>query len=226
MSASCPALTYNQELEQGLRLAGEAPEWFAKRRIDIIREHVSSRGQTVHRVMEFGCGTGNHIPFSRLAFRDAEIVGVDISRPSLAIANSKYASTNIRFCTPEEFEQTEAIDLIYVSGVFHHIPAEQHATWLRYLHRVLKPQGTLIIFDNNPFSLPARMVMKRIPFDHDAVMVSPYHFSTSLTQCGFVPAKRRFYFIFPRMLNFLRPLESVLNRWPVGAQYGLFATKQ
>ena len=129
----------------------------------------------------------------------------------------------MRFCTPGEFREEKAGDLGYVNGVFHHIPAAQHAGWLRHFHRILRPQGTLVVFDNNPFSLPARWVMKRIPFDKDALMVNPYRFSKLMAACGFTPARRRFYFIFPHLLRFLRPAEPLLAVLPLGAQYVLFA---
>jgi len=217
------ARAYDRDLRRGLRLAGEEPDWFARQRVAIVSEYLFAAGAAVETILEFGCGVGNHIPFLRRAFPHSRIVGVDVSDDSLEVAADRHAYTNVRFCTPDEFREEKAVDLVYVNGVFHHIPVEQHPGWLRHFHRILRPRGTLAVFDNNPFSLPARWVMKRIPFDQGAVMVNPYRFSKRMAACGFGPVRRRFYFIFPHRLRFLRPAEPLLAALPLGAQYALFA---
>jgi SAM-dependent methyltransferase len=214
------ALVYEQELRQGLRLSGEQPDWFARRRVDIVREYLDAVGRRVADILEFGCGTGNHVPFLGSAFAGARIVGVDVSRESLKVAQARHRAANVRFLTPAEFDEPGSVDLVYVNGVFHHIPPAEHAAWLSYFHRLLRPGGTAAIFDNNPFSLPARLVMGRIPFDRDAIMVNPYRFAALLVRCGFARPRLRFHFIFPGVLGFLRPIESWLDRWPIGAQFG------
>lgn len=223
MNFDLHARAYDHDLRRGLRLAGEEPDWFARQRVAIVSEHLLAAGATVETILEFGCGVGNHIPFLRRSFPHSRIVGVDVSDDSLEVAADRYACSNVRFCTPGEFQDEKTVDLVYVNGVFHHIPAAQHADRLRYFRRILKPQGTLAIFDNNPFSLPARWVMKRIPFDKDAVMVNPYRFSKLMAACGFYPARRRFFFIFPHLLRFLRPAERLLALLPLGAQYVLLS---
>lgn len=205
-------------------MAGEGPDWFAQQRIAIISQYLHTTGAAVETILEFGCGVGNHIPFLREAFPNSRIVGVDVSEDSLKVAAERYTKASVRFCRPDEFQEEKSVDLVYVNGVFHHIPAVEHPDWLRYFHRILRPKGTLVIFDNNPFSLPARWVMKRIPFDRDAVMVNPYHFSKLLTACGFSHTRRQFHFIFPHVLRVLRPVEPLLTRLPLGAQYALLAS--
>jgi len=221
MNFDAYAHAYDRDLRRGLRLAGEESTWFAQQRIAIVSHYLHVAGTSIETVLEFGCGVGNHIPFLREAFHNSRIVGVDVSEDSLSVAAKRCADTNVRLCTPGEFQEENSVDLVYVNGVFHHISAAEHPDWLRYFHRILRPRGTLAIFDNNPFSLPARWVMKRIPFDRDAVMVNPYRFSKLLTTCGFRSARRRFHFIFPHLLRALRPAEPLLARLPLGAQYAL-----
>ena len=48
------------------------------------------------------------------------------------------------------------VDLVFVNGVFHHIPPKDHGVNLDYIQSSLKPGGLLVIFENNPFNPGAR----------------------------------------------------------------------
>lgn len=93
-------------------------------------------------------------------------------------------------------------------------------TLLRTLRRLLTPGGACAVFDNNPWSPAARLVMYRIPFDRDAVMVWPHSLCRELKAAGFEEVHPpRFLFVFPRALARLRSIERGLERIPLGAQY-------
>ena len=220
------ALDYEQQLNRGLKISGQGPEWFARLRVELVRDELRRANADVERIIEFGCGTGNNIPFLHQMCENAQLVGVDISEQSLAVARRRHADTNTRFATPQAIDESASVDLVFVNGVFHHIPPAEHGQWIAWLARVLKPGGLLAFFDNNPFSLPARLVMKLIPFDRDAVMVNPYRFTRLLSRSGFHRARPQFHFIFPRPLSFLRSLEQSVSSWPLGAQYSLFAERK
>ncbi|HSW47414.1 MAG TPA: class I SAM-dependent methyltransferase [Phycisphaerae bacterium] len=219
------ALAYDRQLRRGLRLSGEGPEWFARQRVAFVAKHLGQTGHSPNIILEFGCGTGNHVPFLRTAFQDCTIVGVDVSSESLRVARQRHAGDDIRFYTPTEFDEPQSVDLVFVNGVFHHIPPAEHDRWLAYLARLLRPGGSAAIFDNSPFNPGARLVMRLIPFDRDAVMVNPYRFRKQMAEYGFASPRLRFHFIFPRVLSVLRPVEQALARWPIGAQFGLIAEK-
>jgi hypothetical protein len=87
----------------------------------------------------------------------------------------------------------------------------------------LAPQGVLAVFENNPWNVGARMVMRRIPFDRDAVPLSPPALRALLGGAGLSVRSTRFLFYFPRPLAALRPLEPWLVRVPLGAQYWVLA---
>jgi hypothetical protein len=68
--------------------------------------------------------------------------------------------------------------------------------------------------------------MRRIPFDRDAVPLSPPQARRLLQRSGFARIERpRFLFWFPRWLRPLRALEPALVGVPLGAQYYFLATK-
>lgn len=220
------ALSYDADLCRGLRWSGRGPEWFAERRVERLREYARSLGLAPRRVVEFGCGTGNHVPFLRAAFHGCRFIGVDISRESLDVAAARFGGPDVRFSTPEEYAHEGEADVVYVNGVFHHIPPAEHARWLRHLHDVMATGALLAVFDNNPFSIPARLVMRSIPFDRDAIMVNPYGFARLMRVAGFGDPRLRFHFLFPRALSCLSPIESAVSGLPLGAQFSLFARRE
>ena len=93
------------------------------------------------------------------------------------------------------------------------------------IYRVLRPNGMLAIFENNPWNIGARMVMARIPFDRDAHMLSPLLTAELLRQAGFEVLRTDSLFFFPRVLNGLRFSEPLLGWTRLGAQYLVLAAR-
>ena len=94
------------------------------------------------------------------------------------------------------------------------------------IHRVLRPGGQFALFENNPFNPGTRMVMHCIPFDREARPLRPREAQRLLQGGGFsFLYPPRFLFYFPRSLAFFRPIESLLARIPLGAQYYVLARK-
>jgi SAM-dependent methyltransferase len=107
--------------------------------------------------------------------------------------------------------------------VFHHIAPGDRAYAVRSLRRALRPGGLCSIWENNPWSLPARYVMSRCAFDADAQMVTAHEAWRLLQAAGFEILRIDYIFIFPRWLGALRWCEAFLHRTPLGAQYQVLA---
>lgn len=67
--------------------------------------------------------------------------------------------------------------------------------------------------------------MSKIPFDRDAVLISPLEAKRILKTAGFNVARSDAWFLFPRSLGWLRPLGNLVHRLPLGAQYLVLAQK-
>lgn len=124
----------------------------------------------------------------------------------------------VRLATPERFRDDSA-DWCFCNGVFHHIPRAEQPPNLERLRQILHPGGRLTIFENNPLNPGAHLVMRRIPFDADARMISPFRLARAVRRAGFGQVERAYLFLFPRALASLRGLEPLLLRLPIGAQY-------
>jgi trans-aconitate methyltransferase len=176
-------------------------------------------------VMDFGCGTGNSAPLLRDLLHPEVLVGVDASPRSIEKAASSQKLEGTRFVTTDSYQPRSDLDLAYSNGVFHHIPLEERGGAVDFIYRALKPGGLFALWENNPWNPGTRMVMRRIPFDRDAVTLSAPSARRLLSAGGFEVLATHFLFIFPRCLRWLRPLEGPLHRLPLGAQYEVLCRK-
>jgi len=210
---------YGSQLARGLRLTGEPAEYYARRRITRVRDLARELGVSPRAVLDFGCGAGTSLGILREAFPDARIVGfepepelADVARPAAAAARSELVGR-------EDLVEARFADVVYCNGVFHHIAREERPVAARSVSRALRPGGLTFVWENSPFNPGTRMVMARIPFDRDAVLLPPSELRSLQREAGLTPITTEFHFVFPRPLRFARPLEKALRALPLGGQY-------
>jgi SAM-dependent methyltransferase len=208
---------YEEMLAQGLVLSGESREFFARGRIRELRRRLGAA--TPRRILDFGCGTGETSALLLASFPGATVVGVDTARRTIDAANAAFGGPGLEFVTPERLAAVEPFDLAYSNGVFHHVPPPDRPAVVAEVFAALVPGGRFALFENNPWNPGARWVMRRIPFDRDAVMLSVREARRLLAGAGFEAAAVTTLFYFPRPLAALRPLERPLAALPLGAQY-------
>jgi len=214
---------YREMLNQGIRLSGESQEFFIRGRIDSLKFHLPA-DFAVRRILDFGCGIGTATAHLANKFSHAEVVGVDTSANALDYAREHYGSDRVRFRSLAELSQEGDFDLCYVNGVFHHIEPASRTSAIQNIHGALRSGGRLALFENNPWNPGTRLVMSRIPFDRDAIPLSPPEARRLLHDGGFTqPCQAWSLFYFPRPLGFLRFTEGALSRVPLGAQYCVLA---
>jgi SAM-dependent methyltransferase len=217
--------SYDSALNQGLALSGESKEYFAHQRVRWLARRLSSLGVRPRRVLDYGCGTGGTSPELLEQLHAGTVVGVDASHESLDVARTIHADPRLQFKTVSELDPPAAFELAYCNGVFHHIDPAQRLDALGYVHRSLSEGGYFGLWENNPWNPGTRLVMRRIPFDRDAKLLSPPHARELVTRAGFTVLRTDFLFFFPRLLSALRPLEARLAGVPAGAQYLVLCRK-
>src|SRR5262249_8983366 len=154
--------------------------------------------------MDFGCGTGSATPYLLGVLGVESVIGLDISAQSIAVAKSAWDGKPAQFMLTDEYQPQEQIDLAFCNGVFHHIPSRHHAGAVRFIYRSLRPGALFALWENNPWNPGTRYVMKRCPFDKDAIMLTPAETKRLLEAEGFQVISTSFMFIFPRPLAWLR----------------------
>jgi len=219
------AADYEAALGRGLQLAGETREFFARGRVAWLARCLPQPAPAISKVLDFGCGDGAATPLLRRLEADATIIGVDTSTASLELAQRNHATDRIRFLPVAALKPDASFDLVFSNGVFHHVPSADCPATLALIHSALRPGGLFALWENNPWNPGTRLIMRRVPFDHDAVLLWPAVARRLLRVAGFDVLRTDFRFVFPRWLRWFRPLEPALSRLPLGGQYQVLAQK-
>ena len=212
---------YNKMLHQGTKFFSPNEAYFAQYKIKIVRERMSREPR---RVLEFGCGIGVNIPYLQKAFGSAEIIGSDISPKSLEVARTQ--NPGIYFWQEGESDIAQGnFDLIFVAGVFHHVPTCERLTVARLLYSRLVPGGLVFVFEHNPYNPVTRKIVTNCPYDEDAVLLKPRELSDLLCQGGLEVEEQKFSLFFPQWLKIALTLERYLGWLPLGGQYWIMARR-
>lgn len=118
------------------------------------------------KVLDYGCGNGIHSVF--LAKQGAEVVGIDLSEPSLEIARKRAEKEGIGArtsfllmdCEKMEFPDN-SFDIIFDGGTFSSLDTTKA---FPELARILKPDGRILgieTFGHNPFTNLKRIINKK-----------------------------------------------------------------
>ena len=215
---------YDRQHRANIAVTGEAPEYFSEYK---IRELRLALGDGVKTILDFGSGTGNSLPFFQKYFPAARVTGVDPSQRSLDIAAARFPGlAQGKVMAGERIPaRDDGFDAAFSACVFHHIDHAEHVRWLAELRRVVRPGGTLTIFEHNPYNPLTVRAVNTCPFDVNAKLISARIFAGRYRAAGWTRLKLRYHVFFPRALAFLRAAEPGLAWLPLGGQYSLTATK-
>jgi SAM-dependent methyltransferase len=217
---------YDSALAQGLSVSGEDKNYFARGRIAWLVDCLRRLQVQPKAVMDFGCGIGSATPFFLDLMKVEFILGLDTSAKSLDVAKRIYGSKRTHFLLPDQYQPSEQIDLAFCNGVFHHIPLNERPAAVNYVYRSLQPVGLFALWENNPWNPGTRYMMSRVPFDRDAITLTPPEARRLVQAGGFEILRTDFLFIFPRMLRWFRGIEPLVSRLPLGGQYQVLCRKR
>ena len=220
------AANYEAALQEGLSSTGEDSSYYARGRVKWMQRWLDTLGITPRRILDFGCGTGGSTPFLLELEGVQEIVGVDVSDSSLAIARSRFTDPRVRFALTDAIPESGDFDLAFCNGVFHHIDPTLRAGCVHAVRRAVGHGGLFALWENNPWNPGTRYVMSKVSFDKDAITLSPPETRRMLRVNGFNIVASDFLFYFPRSLSVLRFIEPALCKLPLGGQYLTLATPQ
>jgi len=216
---------YEQQHASNIRISGEVPAYFARYKVQDVVRLCSAQKPT--RILDFGAGVGASVPHWREAFPQASLTCLDVSQRSLAIARDRHpgAAEYRSFDGVRIPFAAGSFDIAFAACVFHHIDTENQVPLLRELRRVLTDEGHLFVFEHNPLNPLTRNAVNTCPFDVNAVLIGSRTMQARLRAAGFRRISLAYRIFFPHALSFLRPLERVLTRLPLGAQYRLSAQR-
>lgn len=213
---------YNALLHDSTKFFASNETYFARYKIDIVRKHVT---KPIKNMYEFGCGIGRNIPFLKAAFPQAIIVGSDISEASLDVARKENPDI-VFFETVDAIEEGKTFDLIFVAGVYHHIPPDERGAVTQSLFERLSVGGNLFVFEHNPYNPVTRKIVDECPYDEDAVLLKPAELKDHLETAGFNVLQKSYCLFVPAKFSVLAFIENWLGWFPLGGQYWIQAQRR
>lgn len=210
---------YESLLKSQLGFFNKDRDYFSWYKVSLVSYLIGNQPDSI---LDYGCGIGLSLPFFRKEFSSSSIYASDLSSKSLEVCRQKHPYAKILM---DDELSNYRYDLIFLSGVLHHVPVEQRPAVLRRLATLLNPNGTLAIFEHNPFNPVTRRMVSTCPFDEDAVLLTLGSEKKLVTENNLSLFKSGYCLFFPQFLKRLRPTEKMLRWLPLGGQHYILARK-
>ena len=165
---------YMKVLESAPRRYDQGMSILTLGRLAKAHQYICNRIEPGWQVLDIGCGTGSLATL--IARRGAQVVGIDISSPMLALASQKLRHAEVEnLVTLQEMGAAEldtafgdaAFDAVVSSLTFSELSDDEVVYTLHHCRRVLKPGGLLMVADEIlPHSVGERALtwLFRLPF--------------------------------------------------------------
>ena len=220
------AQSYTKILDKTLSLTGEDSNFFAQYKAEKLASWLPQLVQRKSTILDFGCGVGLMASRVGQMFPHASLFGVDPSSKSVELAQQQFGSPRITFEAAEKNLNypDNTFDMAYASNVFHHIPFEEHAGYVKEIFRVLKPGGVFVLIESNPLNPGTRYIFKHSPIETTSRMLYPWYARTLVQNFG--APKIKYYCFYPKFLGWLRFTEPALTKVPMGGFYAYLTPKK
>ena len=212
--------TYEEEIKKSLSGLGVTQDFAARvkadKLVDIVQENWGEADKAD--VLDLGCGIGLY--GSYLSGKFKSLSGIDISSKCIDVATESNPDVTYQAYDGENIPfEDNALDVVYVITVMHHIPVAQWESIVGEIKRVLRPGGLCVIFEHNPWNPATRWIVNRCEFDADAVLLSHRKAAQLMIVNGFEDISSQHILTVPIDAGWARTLDKAFGRIPVGAQY-------
>jgi 2-polyprenyl-3-methyl-5-hydroxy-6-metoxy-1,4-benzoquinol methylase len=177
----------------------------------------------INTVLDFGCGTGLYTKLLKEIFPHADIYGCDVSGEAIKIAKNDVPGCRFDQIIDKSDlagKYGRKFDLVFINCVLHHIPHDEHISWLRALKSTIRNGGVgIIIFEMNPYNPLVQIMQKKNKvMEEHAVLLKPGYCKAMMNEI-FGNATGTYTFLFPWRKMIFKKIEHLCGRLPFGAQY-------
>lgn len=207
------------------RWAGESAREFLVPKVELMMRKYKRSGENID-YLDFGCGTGEFLTIVNEQRPSWNIEGCDISSGMLEEGRKRWPFLNengrLWQCGGGAFPVGK-YDLITAVCVFHHIPPSELENWVKTLKAALRPGGSFILIEHNPWNPGTRWIVAHTKIDENATLVSERKARRLFTGCGMrVRGIYDFMYVPPRWKLATR-MARMFEALPLGGQYLLEA---
>lgn len=199
---------------------------FAARKARLLATFLAERfgDSSSLRVLDVGSGVG--LTDRHLQGRFRLLAGAEVAYAASARARREVPECSCLCYDGERLPLADgSVDAAFTICVLHHVEEDDREQFLREIARVLRPGGTLCVFEQNPWNPATRWVVSRCEFDRGVKLVRAGRLRELLKGAGFRSVGRRYCTFFPMEGSWVAALEERLAAIPIGAQYMCFGTK-
>lgn len=217
--------TYSQNIDDSIAVFGKGHDFFVRSKATILNDLLAQKKADLPtRILDVGCGTG--LIHKYMAGSNRDIHGIDVSVDSIAVAKEDNPTINYRTYDGDVLPyESESFDLVYAICVMHHVPPAQWRNFVNEMNRVLKPGGTAVVIEHNPFNPATQWVVKNSELDIGAVLLKPRVLQNFFRSAGMDNTKIDYIQFTPFEGGFFRKLDRWLAGVPIGAQYMATGTR-
>lgn len=212
---------YRDIHNENLKVTGLSTDFFAEKKIQIIAQDNPQANNL--KILDFGCGDGILEIYLNKYLPACSVFGIDPSEKSILEAkNKKLINTSFSEFNGQKIPYPDnTFDIIIVAQVLHHIDKKNHLSVIKEMYRVLKKNGSVYIFEHNPFNPFTRYIVKTCVFDKGVKLLRPKYLSSHINNAGFEKNILNYMSFFPNkyFLKKLIKYENYLKKIPLGAQY-------
>ena len=217
---------YEDKINDVLAFGGLEHQFYIDVKRDRLLELLQQRhGDTTKlTTLDLGCGIGAY--HSGLNGKFAELHGIDVSGESVAAAARLHPEVVYASYDGDRLPYPDGqFDAVFTICVMHHVPPAGWETFVAEIYRTLRPGGTILVFEHNPYNPATQYIVRTCVIDKDAVLLKPFHLRRMFRDQGFVDVTTRTILSVPPIGALLTTFDRAMGWLPFGAQYYLSATK-
>jgi ubiquinone/menaquinone biosynthesis C-methylase UbiE len=219
------AATYASAVNDSIAFSGLKVDTFVKAKLFHLRQVFKRNGILANdRVVDVGCGVGTYE--MSLVNDWPNIVGIDVSPESIAQARQHRPMASFKSFDGKQMPfESSSVAAAFAICVWHHVPIEDWALFLKEIFRILRPSGIFVVFEHNPWNPLTRWAVERCVFDKDAVLLSMPQARRRMSAAGFSLKQSEYILSVPATTGFAGQVDRWLGSVPTGAQYLVVGSK-
>ena len=194
--------------------------YFVKYKVDLLAKIVKTNPKNI---LDYGCGIGLALPYFLNNFPTSKISATDISENSLSLVSKNFPDINV---IKDNNLADNSFDIIYCSGVFHHIPSKDRNQIIKKIFGCLNKNGLLCVFEHNPYNPVTRKMVSSCEFDNDAELITKSNMRHLIETSSFEILKSNYTLFFPKIFSKLNLIEPYIGWLPLGGQYFIIGEKK
>jgi ubiquinone/menaquinone biosynthesis C-methylase UbiE len=162
---------FDAHAEEYESILGKSHEYYLERKMKLLQEQIGNGGM----ILDAACGTGQAERYFQ------NIIGIDLAGRMLRIAKKK---TNAQFVNADVLAipfADDRFDMVFSTGLMHHLKIEQRQRAISELARVTKSGGYVVTFEHNPRNLVTKHIVKKCVLDCGVQLVPPSELVSRIT---------------------------------------------